>query len=47
MVFINIFLAIYPPIYKTFVATLTLAIILRQQEQIRPYKIPVMNEAEF
>lgn len=29
MVFINIFLAIYPPIYKTFVATLTLAIILR------------------
>lgn len=30
MVFINIFLAIYPPIYKTFVATLTLAIILRQ-----------------
>ncbi len=29
MVMINIFLSIYPPIYKTFVATLTLAIILR------------------
>lgn len=47
VVFINIFLSIYPPIYKTFVATLTLAIILRQQEQIKPYKIPVMNECEF
>ena len=47
MVIINIFLAIYPPIYKTFVATLTLAIILRQQEQVKPYKIKIMNECEF
>lgn len=47
MVMINTFLGIYPPIYKTFVATLTLAIILRQQEQIQPYKIKIMNEAEF
>ena len=47
MVMINIFLSIYPPIYKTFVATLTLAIILRQQEQIKPYKIKIMNEVEF
>jgi len=30
IVFINIFLSIYPPIYKTFVATLTLAVILKQ-----------------
>ena len=30
VVAINTFLSIYPPIYKTFVATLTLAIILRQ-----------------
>ena len=44
---INTFLGIYPPIYKTFVATLTLAIILRQQEQIQPYKIKIMNEVEF
>jgi len=47
VVMINIFLGIYPPIYKTFVATLTLAIILRQQEQIQPYKIKIMNEVEF
>ena len=47
MVMINTFLGIYPPIYKTFVATLTLAIILRQQEQIQPYKIKIMNECEF
>lgn len=47
MVMINTFLGIYPPIYKTFVATLTLAIILRQQEQIQPYKIKVMNEIDF
>lgn len=47
VVMINIFLGIYPPIYKTFVATLTLAIILRQQEQIQPYKIKIMNECEF
>lgn len=47
MVMINTFLGIYPPIYKTFVATLTLAIILRQQEQIQPYKIKIMNEVEF
>jgi hypothetical protein len=47
IVMINIFLGIYPPIYKTFVATLTLAIILRQQEQIQPYKVKVFNECEF
>lgn len=47
MVMINTFLGIYPPIYKTFVATLTLAIILRQQEQVQPYKIKIMNEVEF
>jgi hypothetical protein len=47
IVMINTFLGIYPPIYKTFVATLTLAIILRQQEQIQPYKIKIMNEVEF
>ena len=47
IVMINTFLGIYPPIYKTFVATLTLAIILRQQEQIQPYLIKIMNEVEF
>jgi hypothetical protein len=47
IVMINTFLGIYPPIYKTFVATLTLAIILRQQEQIQPYKVKVNNECEF
>lgn len=47
IVMINVFLAIYPPVYKTFVATLILTAVLRYQESVKPYKIKIMNDVEF
>lgn len=46
LVMINVFMAPFDPVYRTFVAALLLSVLLRFQERKRPYKVKVLNKLE-